>query len=140
MKKLKIKQENDITFGQGFEDFIDNCNARNLRLATINHYRESFKSIRRFIDKELVIRNIKQFTVDNFVRDCKKNLEANTQTIYTYTRDLKTILYFFMRLNWMEQFKIKLPQVDKKAVEVYTDSELKALLKKPDLKKSSFVQ
>ncbi|MDR3597844.1 site-specific integrase [Clostridium sp.] len=140
MKKLKIKQEDDITFEQGFEEFIDNCNARNLRPATLNHYRESFKSITRFVDKNLSIKDIKQSTVDKFVRDCKENLEANTQTIYTYTRDLKTILYFFMRLNWMKEFKIKLPQVDKKAVEVYTDIELKALLKKPDLKKSSFVE
>lgn len=140
MRKLKIKQENEITFEKGFEDFIDNCNARNLRPATITHYRESFKSICRFIDENTLIKDIKQSTVDKFVRECKDNLEANSQTIHTYARDLKTILYFFMRLNWMEQFKIQLPRVDKKIVEIYTDAELKTLLRKPDLKKASFVE
>ena len=55
-RKLKIKQENDITF----EQFIDSCNSRNLRPATLNHYKESFKSICRFIDKDTLIKDIKQ--------------------------------------------------------------------------------
>lgn len=42
---------------KGFEEFIDNCNARSLRPATIIHYQESFKYICRFIDKELLIKD-----------------------------------------------------------------------------------
>ena len=59
-RKLKIKQENDITFEQSFEEFSDSCNSRNLRPATLNHYKESFKSICRFIDKDTLIKDIKQ--------------------------------------------------------------------------------
>ena len=40
----------------------------------------------------------------------------------------------------MQEFKIKLPLVNKIDVETYSDAELKVLLKKPDLKKSSFVK
>lgn len=59
-RKLKIKQENDITFEQDFEEFSDSCNLRNLRPATLNHYKESFKSICGFIDKDTLIKDIKQ--------------------------------------------------------------------------------
>ncbi|MBK1809172.1 phage integrase family protein [Clostridium sp. YIM B02505] len=139
VRKLKIQRENDKTFKDGFEEFIDSCKARNLRPATINHYQESYKSITRFLDEQMLIKDIKQSTVDNFVRDCKDKLDISSQTLFTYTRDLKTILYYFMRMEYMKEFKIKLPQVDKKAIETYTDAELKILLKKPDLKNCSFV-
>lgn len=39
-KKLRIETENSITFKEGFEEYIDNCKARNLRDATIKHYKE----------------------------------------------------------------------------------------------------
>jgi integrase/recombinase XerD len=87
----------------------------------------------------MLIKDIKQNTVDKFVRDCKDKLDINSQTLFTYTRDLKTILYYFMRMDYVNEFKIKLPQVDKKAIETYTDAELRVLLKKPDIKKCSFV-
>lgn len=69
-----------------------------------------------------------------------ENINASSQTIHTYTRDLKTMLYFFMNMGYMESFKIQLPKVDKKPVETYTDEELRILLKKPNLKKSTFAE
>lgn len=35
MKKLKINIENSILFKEGFEEFISNCKARNLREGTL---------------------------------------------------------------------------------------------------------
>jgi integrase/recombinase XerD len=42
-------------------------------------------------------------------------------------------------MEYMSTFKIKLPRVDKNAIETYSDAELKILLKKPDLNKCTFV-
>lgn len=39
-KKLRIETDNSITFKERFEEYIDNCKARNLRDATIKHYKE----------------------------------------------------------------------------------------------------
>lgn len=137
-KKLKIQTENDRTFSEGFEEFIDSCKARNLRPATIKHYEDSYKSILRFIDEGLLVKEINQSIVDNFIRDCTNKLNINSQTLYTYTRDLKTILYFFMRMEYMKKFNIKLPKVDGHNIETYSDAELAILLKKPDLKNCTF--
>lgn len=38
MKKIKINLENDLTFKEGFSEFIYNCKVRNLRAGTIKHY------------------------------------------------------------------------------------------------------
>lgn len=140
LKKLKIHTEDNKNFEQGFDEFIDSCKARNLRPATLKHYNEGYNSITKFVDKNIPIKDINNTTVDKFVRDCNSTLNLSSQSLYTYTRDFKTILYYFMRMGYMKEFKIKLPQVDKKAIETYSDAELKILLKKPDLKKCSFVE
>ncbi|EOT2960262.1 tyrosine-type recombinase/integrase [Clostridium perfringens] len=137
MRKIKLKREFSKTFESGFDDFIDSCKARNLREGTIKHYKESYKSIIRFIDPEIAINSIDEKVFNEFVKDCR-DLNVSSQTVYTYSRDLKTILNFFIRMEYMKSFKIKLPEVDKTPIETYTDAELKILLKKPDLKKCSF--
>ncbi|HEY8804454.1 MAG TPA: site-specific integrase [Clostridium sp.] len=139
VNKLKIKLEETMNFEKGFEEFIDNCKGRNLRPATITHYQEGYKAITKFVDKDTDLKSINQIIVNNFIKDCNKT-NISSQTLYTYTRDFKTILYYFMRMDYIKEFKIKLPQVDKKAIETYTDAELKILLKKPNLKKCSFVE
>lgn len=129
-----------MKFQEGFDEFIDSCRARNLRPDTIKHYNEGYKSITRFVDKDIIIKTINKSTVDNFIIDCKEKLNINSQSLYTYTRDFKTILYYFMRTGYLKEFKIQLPKVDKTSIETYSDSELKILLKKPDLKKCTFVE
>lgn len=135
MKKLKINLKNDLKFKDGFSEFIYNCKVRNLREGTIKHYQESYISIIKYLDEDILIKNINKKVVDNFIVECKKNKNIGDQTLHTYTRDLKTILYFFMKMDYMKSFKITLPKVDRVAIETYTDDELRKLLVKPNLKK-----
>ena len=39
MKKIKMKQENSLSFEQGCDLYLNNCRERNLREGTINHYK-----------------------------------------------------------------------------------------------------
>lgn len=139
-KKLTMKRSKDITFKEGFDEYMDNCKARNLRQGTINHYNDSIKTIYKFIDGDTLIKNMNVDTVNKFIIDCKDKLDINDVTLHTYTRDLKTLMYYFMRCDYIPTFKITLTKVDRKAVETYTDLELKKLLVKPDLKKCSFTE
>lgn len=138
-RKMKVVTNDNVFFKQGFEVLLDNCKARNLREATINHYKEAYRSITRFIDDDILVNTINQKTVDDFVISIKDNLNVSSQTLFTYVRDLKTILYYFMRTEYMDKFSIKLPRVDKKAIETYTDKELEVLLKRPK-KRCNFVE
>lgn len=139
-KKLTMQRSNSITFERGCEEYLNNCKARNLREGTLKHYRESIKSINRFIDPQTPIGDMTKKTVDKFIIECKKNLNINDVSLHTYCRDLKTLMYFFMRCEYIPTFKISLPKADSQPIETYTDSELKILLKKPDLKKCSFTE
>lgn len=140
MKRMKLNYKNDKTFKEGFEEFILNCRARNLREGTIKHYTESYRQIIRYLDENLLLADINKKIFENFIIEVKKNKDVNSQTLNTYARDLKTIIYFFMKQEYVKTFKIELPRVDKKPIETYTNEELALLLKKPNLKKCEFTE
>lgn len=140
VKKLKIGSAyNSMTFEDGFNEFILNARATALRDATINHYNEGFKSITRFVDKNTLLKDINNKTVDELIMSYK-TLNISSQSIHTYIRDFKTMLNFFMKQEYVKQFKISLPRVDKTAIETYSDEDLKLLLKKPIMKNITFVE
>lgn len=49
-------------------------------------------------------------------------------------------MYYFMKLGYLDEFKITNIKFDKHIIETYTDSELKLLLKKPSIKKCTFTE
>ena len=138
MKRIKMSVSNSITLEQGCNEYLDNCRARNLREGTIRHYRDTINQIYRYIDKDIPIEDITSKVFDDFVIALRKNEGMNDMTLYTYSRDLKTLLYFFMRQEYMPTFKITLTKADKQPIETYTDDELKKMLKKPNLKQCNF--
>lgn len=140
MKKIKMFVPNDKTFAQGCEEYLDNCYARNLRDGTIKHYKESIQQIQKYVDEDMYIKDITKETFDNFIKALRNNANLNSVSIYTYSRDFKTILNFFMRQEYLPTFKIQLIKADRQPIETYSDSDLMKLLKKPNLKKCSFTE
>lgn len=138
MKKLKMKKQSNLTFKEGCEEYLNYCRARNLRDGTIKHYKESFNSIYRFIEPNTPIASLTVRTVEQFVIDVKNNLQIKDTTLFTYTRDLKTLMRYFMKQEYIPYLNIKLISVSKEPIECYTDDELKKLLKKPNMKSCTF--
>ena len=118
----------------------NNCCARNLRDGTIKHYRDSIRQIQKYIDGDMYIIDITKETFDDFIKALRNNKNLNSMSIYTYSRDLKTILNFFMRREYLQTFKVQLMKADKKPIETYSDAELIRLLKKPNLQHCSFTE
>lgn len=140
MKKIKLNLESGKTFKEGFAEYLDNCRARNLREGTLKHYDSSYKTIIKIIDENKIINTFNLKTFEDFIITYKKTFEVNDVTIYTYARDLKTLMYFFMKNNYMDTFKIKLPKANKEGIETYSNAELQVLLKKPNIKKCRFTE
>lgn len=138
-KMIEVSTKN-ITFDRGYDEFIFNCRARNLRPATIQFYDNSIRSIYKFINPKMLIRDITKATVDSFIIGCQNELDIKDITIHTYLRALKAILYYFMKLGYMEKFHIALIRYDKPLIETYTDEEVKLLLKKPNKNKCNFIE
>lgn len=139
-RKITMKIETKKTFEEGVQDFMLNCQARNLREGTIKHYRDSIRQIYKIIPPETPIAEFDEDTWDSYKISLREKAVLNDTSIYTYARDFKTILRYFMKQEWMPQIELYLPKADKAPTETYTDEELKKLLKKPNLKKCSFTE
>ena len=138
MKKMKMCFPREKRFVDGFEEYILDCKARNLREGTINHYRESVKQIYKRIPPDTPISSLNQQTMKVFYIALRDDPNLNEVSMGTYARDLKTLMRFFMKCGYIPHFEIQLPKADKAPIQTYTDDELKKLLKKPYVRKCIF--
>ncbi|MBV1819036.1 tyrosine-type recombinase/integrase [Clostridium cochlearium] len=134
------------TFNEAYDEFIRYCKARNLRPATIKHYNDvvNYSFLHFLKDKfgteEVLTKDIKSTTIENYVIFMKEKTNANDTTVNTNIRTTRTIFYYFMKLGYMDKFKIQLPKMNKQVIETYTDEELEILLEKPNLNKCNFIE
>ena len=140
MAKIKMTVENDMTFYEGCKEYILDCKARNLRNGTLRHYTDSSKQIMKYIGEDTLIKDIDKEMIDDFIIQLRENPLLNEMSLYTYARDFKTLMYFFMRKEYIPTFKITILKVDKQPIETYTDRELQILLKKPNLRQCGFTE
>ncbi len=140
-KKIEMNKSNTTkTFARGYDEFIIYCKARNLSPATIKHYDGSILIWYKFIDYKTPINQITSETVQQFILFMQEKMNENDVTMNTNLRSIRAILYYFMKLGYMEKFHISELKVTKEPIETYTDAELKLLLEKPDIKKCSFIE
>lgn len=144
MKKCVMSMQSnreEKTIQEGFEEFIKNCTVRNLSSYTVKSYELHYKRFERFVEAEGVtlLIEIEKGFIDSYIIHLKGELD-NAISINTYLRSLRAFLYFCMRLGYVKDFKIQLIKAEKKIKDTYSESELKLLLKKPNLKQCTFVE
>ena len=137
MKKLRMMQSNTLTLEEGCNKYLDNCRARNLREGTINHYRQTYVQFEKFFDMKMLVSDITEDHYQRYVVFLRETLH-NDVSINSYLRDFITTMHFLMNEGYLASFRMQAIKVDRSAVETYSDQELFALLKKPNIKKCSF--
>jgi len=136
-KKMVIQPENTLTIQEGLDEFVKQCKVQNYVPETISNYIYTMKKFGKFFDLSNLLSDINIEILNSYIISLQD--ESITEySVMTYTKNIRAILYYFMMKGWLSEFKIKLPKAEKKLKEVYSDSELKRLLKKPDIKKCGF--
>lgn len=137
MEKISMKRGENLTIRQGLEQYIRWCKLKNYAEETIEFYNRTIHAFSLYCDIEKPLEVLNKELVENYtlyLRD--KGLSATT--IHCYLRGLKTIITHLMRKGLVPQFDIIVPKGDEAIKEVYTEEELKRLLKKPDIKHCKF--
>lgn len=137
MKRLKMKSMNGMTFAEGCECYLANCRQRNLREDTIRHYRQSYDQFFRYFDPDMPLTEFTEEKYQQYVVYLRERLH-NDITINSYLRDLMTTLHFLMNEGYVVPFRMQTIRVDKHSVETYSDAELQALLRKPNIRKCRY--
>ena len=134
-----MRVKNTLTFSEACDKYLDYCRLRNLREGTLNHYRQSYRQFFRFFPEDLPLTEINEEYYKNYVLYLKETLH-NDVSINSYLRDLIALFHYLMNEGLIPHFKMTAIKVDKTNVETYTEEELELLLKKPNLKKCSFIE
>ncbi|MBQ3564226.1 MAG: tyrosine-type recombinase/integrase [Clostridia bacterium] len=139
MKKLKMKASKSITFEEGCNKYLEYCRQRNLRQGTINHYRQSYVQFFKFFEPDTPIEEIDENAYKRYVLHLRSTLN-NDVSINSYLRDFITTMHYLMNEGYILSYKMQSIKVDKSHIETYNEQELQLLLKKPNLKKCSFIE
>jgi hypothetical protein len=68
-------------------------------------------------------------TVDSFILNLQQR-KISSISVDTYIRGIRAFLYYYMKLNYLQEFKINIIKAEKKVKEIYKDAELQLLLEK----------
>lgn len=127
------------TLEEGQKEFELFCKENNFRKDTISHYYYYYRNITNFISPSTLLADINEQTYKDYCLYLQgKNI--NQQTIQTYLKGFKRLIDFFIDKEYVEPFKMKLPKIDKRAIETYSDDEIRILLKKPNIRKCIFTE
>ena len=139
MKRMRMLEANSLTFEEGCNKYLENCRARNLREGTINHYKQSYVQFAKFFDMQIPVSEMDAQLYQKYVIFLRETLH-NDVSINSYLRDFITTMHFLMNEGYLPYFKMQAIKVDRSGVETYSEEELMALLKKPNIKKCSFIE
>lgn len=140
-KKIELKRQvNKKSFEEGYREFVLNCNIRNLSPYTIKHYDQIVHIWSKYFDVSMAICEINSVVVDNFILFLRNEMDENDTTMNTNIRGIRTVLYYFMKLGYLNEFKISKVQEVKEIIETYSDAEINILLRKPNLNKSTYLE
>lgn len=125
---------------EGFKELYNYCRVKNLADKTLKYYEDNFNCLTQFYNGDNAIGNITKDTINNYILYLNSNTTCNSRSINTRIGAIRTVLYYFMSLGYLGEFKIELVKTVAKVKETYTDAELEILLKKPNIKKCEFTE
>lgn len=134
-------QKNIKSLEEGLQEFIVECKIKNLSQTTIKYYEQCFKYFIEYINANAKITDIKadisKKTVDSYIIYMQTN-KLKVSTINIRLRGIRSILYYFMKCNYIEKFEIKQIKEEESIPNLYTDEEIVILLRKPDTRTCTF--
>ena len=96
MRKMKMEYtQKSITIADGQEDYIKDCKVRNLSAGTIKHWKDTFTNMSHYISPDSLISELNENTMSEFIL-AHKEKGLSDISLYSYCRDLRTLMYFFM--------------------------------------------
>lgn len=138
MARMKMKRVLDATLAEVFDEFIIDKTAEGISDKTLKTYAAHFRSLHRWLDTEMPVAELEDSHLKLMIAQMRKTALA-PNTIASYVRSLKSFLSW-CNANGKTQVNIKLYHAPETVKETYTDKELKALLKKPNIKSCGFTE
>ena len=134
----KIRMNCTATLDETFADFLLSRRAKGLAEKTLESYSSQWKAVARHLDTGTDIAALQKADLDDMIVSMREaGLSPNS--INSYMRVLKS---FFSWCNEQGLTRLNVPlyKAEETVKETYSDAELTALLKKPDIRKTTFAE
>ena len=134
----KIKLVVSATIEKTFSDFIISKKTKGLAEKTLQSYQAQFQAVARHLDVKMDIAMLQKADLDAMIISMR-TAHLSPNSINSYTRTLKS---FFSWCNEQGITRLNIPlyKAEETVKETYSDLELSALLKKPDIRKATFAE
>ena len=134
----KIKLVVRATIEETFSDFIISKKTKGLAEKTLQSYQSQFQAVARHMDVKMDIAMLQKADLDAMIISMR-DASLSPNSINSYTRTLKS---FFSWCNEQGITRLNIPlyKAEETVKETYSDAELAALLKKPDIRKATFAE
>lgn len=133
----KIKMHTTFcTFEECFDRFLINRKSKGLAAKTLQTYRNHYNSISHYLPPETAMDKLTKQDIEDMISHMRdKGLSSNS--IASYTRTFKAFLSWCNEED-ITKLNCKVYKAEETVKDTYTDSELKRLLKKPNLRQCTF--
>ena len=134
----KIKLVVSATIEETFSDFSISRKTKGLAEKTLQSYQSQFQAVARHMDVKMDIAMLQKADLDAMIISMR-DASLSPNSINSYTRTLKS---FFSWCNEQGITRLNIPlyKAEETVKETYSDAELAALLKKPDIRKATFAE
>lgn len=134
----KIRMNCTATLDETFADFLLSRRAKGLAEKTLESYSSQWKAVARHLDAGTDIAALQKADLDAMIVSMR-DAGLSPNSINSYTRVLKS---FFSWCNEQGLTRLNIPlyKAEETVKETYSDAELTALLKKPDIRKTTFAE
>ena len=134
----KIKLVVSATIEETFSDFLISRKTKGLAEKTLQSYQSQFQAVARHMDVKMDIAMLQKADLDAMIISMR-DASLSPNSINSYTRTLKS---FFSWCNEQGITRLNIPlyKAEETVKETYSDAELAALLKKPDIRKATFAE
>lgn len=141
-RQMKLKMNKEQLTGdtkEVIQEFINDCKSRGLSKATIDVYEININYLIDYLDsKKLDLKNVSTKVIQDYKSHLVNNTNRNNTSINTTLRHIKVFLDWTHENGYTDSVTIKYLKVQQKAKEIYTDEQIKTLLKKPNMNDCSY--
>lgn len=134
----KIRMNCTATLDETFADFLLSRRAKGLAEKTLESHSSQWKAVVRHLDTGTDIAALQKADLDAMIVSMR-DAGLSPDSINSYMRVLKS---FFSWCNEQGLTRLNIPlyKAEETVKETYSDAELTALLKKPDIRKTTFAE
>lgn len=133
LKTLKITNNSTKIIEECYNEYMDYCKSVGLREGTLNSKQRFYKyELLKYVNATDEINIISQEKIKEWI-NYMIDYGYKGNTYQTFVIKLKAFLTYCFTREYLKEFDVKIPNVVLEKKEIYTEAELKKLLKKPDL-------